>query len=240
VLINYQQMKNTALTVLAILAFSISMIAQDGGFHFGPKGGLTIGTQKWDNYERRPLFTNHAALFIESLDPDYAGSLFAQIGFHKRGSAINRIGLTNIFTSGIEFSNLGIQLGFKKRLDPSKKFMPYYFFAVRVEYTVDTNLDEFGNSGCFYPSEVYVNKWNYGASVGGGFEYQMSEFVIPFIEFNFSPDFSLQYRSPTINAICPNPWTGANNGIPEREIRNLSFEVSIGFKFLRKVIYEDY
>ena len=235
-------MKNTVLTVLAIMSFSFGINAQDGGFHFGPKGGLSIGNQQWDNYERRPLFTNHAALFIETLDPEYTGSLFAQIGLHKRGSAIRSVGITSLFNSGIEFTNAAVQLGFKKRIDPSKNFMPYYFFAIRVEYTVDTNLDRFeGNGNCFFPFNAFVNEWNYGVTLGGGFEYELSEFVIPFIEFNFSPDFSLQYRSPALNALCAiNPWTGTSSGIPEREIRNLTFEVSIGFKFLRKVIYEDY
>jgi len=61
------------------------------------------------------------------------------------------------------------------------------------------------------------------------------------LEFTVNPDFSNQYNQPQIdNVIDPNPNSiRPTFTIPERQIRNLTFEVTAGFRFLRIVEYID-
>lgn len=217
-----------------------------GGFYFGPKLGLTLGTQNWDGAERRPMANYHFALYTESLDPDKTGSLFAQVGYHSRGSGLNIVNLTLGFNSNQAFiyRNLNVTLGVKKRLLTEKLSTPYYFVGVRGEYQLSNNLAEtqdrfqLGASSLFYPVDIYVNKFTYGLSFGGGFEFQGSKFVQPGIEFTFSPDLNFQYRSPEIPFVT-NPFNGLTTSLPERKIRNLTFEISLVLRFLREVIYLD-
>ncbi len=239
-----------------VLAFIISGLLVSGevysqdeenaaGFFFGPKIGLSVATQNWNGAERRPLFNNHLALFIESLDPDLAGSLFAQIGYHSRGSslAVNNI-LSGTFSNrGFIYKNLSFMAGAKKRFHEGEKGRAYYLFGVRAEYNLHNNLRELqsefalGASALFYPLEEFVNKVTYGLTIGGGLEFWSSKFFQPAIEFNFSPDINFQYRDGPFDRVI-NPFNGQPQNIPERSIRNVTFEVTLVLRFLREVIYE--
>lgn len=223
-----------------LMVFALSIQSQDRGYYFGPKGGLTLGTQKWDGYDRNPMLNFHGALFTESLDPDFTGSVYAQIGWHTRGSSVRAVSFNGFnFSNGFQFNNVSIGMGLKKRYDRIDALIPFYFVGIRVEYTFDTNLDTYSLAQTlFYPVDFYVNKWNYGLSFGGGFEKEVSEFFIPYIEFGIHPDISFQYRQPPLDNIT-NPYTGQLTNLGERRIRNLTLEITLGFKFLRKVIIED-
>jgi len=236
---------------LILFVVSSSLFSQDegetiGGFYFGPKLGLTLGTQNWDGGERRPMANYHIALYTESLDPNFTGSLFAQVGYHSRGSGLNVVNLTLGFNSSQAFiyRNLNVTLGVKKRLLTESLSTPYYFVGVRGEYQLSNNLAEvqnrfqLGASTLFYPVDIYVNKFTYGLAFGGGFEFYGSKFVQPGIEFTFSPDLNFQYRSPEIPSVI-NPYSGQPTSLPERKIRNLTFEVSLVLRFLREVVYLD-
>lgn len=210
------------------------------GFYFGPKGGLTIANQNWNGYQRNPLFTYHGDLFIESLDPNQRGSLYAQIGYHNRGSSIRLNTLTGgIFNEGYIFKNLSLGVGAKRKLPFSDTRSAYYFFGLRLEYTIDTNLDEYQErySSPFFPIDFFVNKLNYGVSVGGGYEFPVSDFIIPFVELNIAPDLSIQYDGQQINNVL-NPFNGTTTTIPANQVRNIIFEITLGLKFLREVIVE--
>ena len=229
------------ISFLAFLLISGLSNAQDKGMYFGPKGGLNLAMQNWDGYDRNPLIASHIAIFTESLDYTFSGSLYAQLGYHTRGSSIRAFTFDGFnFTQGFRFNNVALQVGLKKRFDRPGNFIPFYTVGVRLERNVSTNLDQFENSqNAFYPFEVYVNKWVYGISFGGGFEREVSEFVIPYFELSFHPDLSLQYRSPPISGLGTNPWTGQSFSVGERNIRNITMEITIGIKFLRKVTYID-
>ena len=210
-------------------------------FYFGPKGGLSFALQNWNSSERDPLFATHAGLFIESADPELKGSIFAAAGYHTRGSSIRIVNFNQglNFTDGYRFRNVSVILGAKKRIETTSNSTPFYAFAIRAEYNINTNLSDFEEyQSLFYPIDFYVNKFLYGVSVSGGFEFPMSEFVIPFVEFTVSPDLSLQYRQPALGNII-SPYNGATITIPERRIRNISFEVSVGFRFFREVVVID-
>ncbi len=208
-------------------------------FYFGPKAGIAINTQQWNNFDRDPLFSLHGDVFIESYSEDATSSLFAQLGFHTRGSSIRGFGINtgNSFTNSFKFHNLMFMAGAKQILNREKKFRPYYLFGVRAEYTVGTNLTEFERfQSTFYPFDFYVNKFLYGLTIGGGFEYDMGELYGGFIEFNLHPDVSLQYEQPAIPNVI-NPFDGRTVTLGERSIRNLSLEITVGIRFLRKVEY---
>ena len=61
-----------------------------GGFAFGIKGGPTIGLQQWEGFEQDPLFKYHGIAFIESISEENAFGVFAQLGYHQKGSMRRR------------------------------------------------------------------------------------------------------------------------------------------------------
>ena len=231
------------LSSVLIICFTCTFAKAQNGFYFGPKGGLTIGVQNWNETERKPLLAYHFSAFIESIDIDYKGALFAQFGYHTRGSSLSIINLTSglRLSDGYKFRNLSFVLGAKKRLITEKLSTPYYFFGIRGEYNIANNLasfqDRFSNS-LFYPQELFVNDFTYGMSIGGGIEFLGSAYIQPAIEFTISPDLSLQYQSPAIPNVI-SPYDGRTITIGERRIRNITFEISFILRFLREVIYVD-
>ena len=223
--------------------FITSQETKAQGFYFGPKGGMVLGFQNWNGFERDPLFAYCGDVFIESLDPNGSGSLFASIGYHVRGSAVRVINPVAGFryAQGFRFNNVSVMVGAKKKFRKTGNWDTYYHVGVRGEYNVGT---DFGNAStnvstaAFFPIAELTNKFTYGISGGAGIEYFMSEFVSPFLEFTVSPDLSFQYKQGSIGNVT-NPFTGITGPVPPREIRNLSIELTVGFKFLRKVVYVD-
>ncbi len=242
---------NTRFLLLLAIATFLGFSGKAQGFYFGVKGGLLLGVQSWNKFERDPLVKYHGIAFIESYDEGGEFSLFAQGGLHRKGSAIrgrNFINLSNGETfrpSAQEFifNNIAVTVGGKKKQALSDNTKWHYLFGLRGDYTVSTNLDEYedlntANGGLFFPSDDFVRRVNYGVTLGGGLEMNLSEFVGALVEFTVNPDFSFQYKQPQINNVY-NPYTMTNNTIGERSIRNITFEVTVGFRFLRKVIYVD-
>lgn len=245
------------LLTLAWLCCYGSLLAQ--GYAFGIKGGPSLGLQRWDNsFQRDPLLAYHGALFIESLATDARFALFAQGGLHLKGSSI-RIPRTTAITTdnrtveipgqstNFIFRNLAVSVGAKQKLDlglGNNKF--YYLFGIRGDYTLSTDLGPaatgpFDWFAIYYPQPEFVRKINYGAIFGGGLELQLSELVGAFVEISVNPDFSAQYYQPEIrNIINPNPFGGGSLiNIPERRINNTTVELSLGLRFLHKIIYVD-
>jgi hypothetical protein len=84
-----------------------------------------------------------------------------------------------------------------------------------------------------------VRKFIFGVSVGGGTEWMLSELVGAQLTFWVHPDVTLQYNQPAIpNVIDPNN-PGVVTTIPERRIRNIALELTLGLRLLRKVEYVD-
>ena len=227
--------------VIAVLCGQ-DLIGQNG-YHFGTKGGISIGNQNWNGAERSPLFSYHINGFIESRDPNLRGSLYAQFGLHTRGSGLGVIFNSNSRNS-YRFRNLSLLVGFKKVLDKEVlSANPYYFMGIRGEYTVSNNMREIqeffinvfnANPTNTIPSFItaepaFVNQWLYGISIGGGFQFYGSEFFNTALEFTLSPDINFQY----------NRLPGQISGQDALQIRNVTFEISLVFRFLREIIYED-
>lgn len=223
-----------------LILFSSECFSQS--YYFGPKAGLSIGTQKWlRNTGNRPLLNIHGDFFMESYDENLTGSFYGSLGWHVRGSSFRILNLNNFesLSRGYNFNNISLQFGAKKPGRFSSQLRYFYGFGLRAEYTVSTNLTEFASTtyALFFPMEQFVVKFIYGVSVNGGFIWDKNEFFQPFIEFSFHPDLSAQYNQP-ISFMAVNPWNNQPVTIQPNKIRNVSFEISVGMRFLRKVIYE--
>lgn len=231
-------MKNRLLSaVVFVLLFSLGLEGQS--FVFGPKLGPSIGFQRWNNFDQDALLTYNASLFMESYSEEGNGTLYAQLGYYTRGSAIRVSDFVRgiNYSSSFKFNNLGLTLGAKQMIGDSG-FKPYYHFGLRLEYTLNNNLDEYEsiNSTLFYPDNEFVNELNYGVSLGGGFQKEFSEFIGAALELTISPDLSKQYEQPALGSII-SPFNGQPLNIGARDIRNLSIELSLVLRFLRKVEY---
>lgn len=215
---------------------------QSQSFVFGPKIGPSIGFQRWSNYpDRGALVAFHGAFFIESYAEDEASSLYAEVGYHKRGSSeftnFNVTSPSAAFRARqkFEFNNVNLLAGAKKILNMEKTWKPYYILALRAEYTLSTNLEQYTDYVPWFPAEELVNSFNYGVTVGGGFQYEFAELFGAAIEFTISPDISKQYFQPPLSNVI-NPWDfGNRRSLPEQQIRNLSFEISAVLRMKRIV-----
>lgn len=235
------------IATIGLVIYLSSMNAQ--GFAWGAKGGLLLGLQKWEGFQRDPLIKYQGSLFIESLPEEEKFSFFAQGGLHLKGSAIRN--QRYFFANGEEFRppttefifrNLSVVLGAKQKFDFGLNGKKFYSFGLRADYTLSTNLDDFKQGGfapITFPDNFFVRKFNYGVSVGGGLEFPFSELIGAVVDLSINPDLSFQYMQPTI----PNVTNPANPGqtitIPERRIVNITVELSVGFRFLRKIEYID-
>jgi len=242
-------MNKNLLCLLICLLLGGTLTAQS--YAFGVKGGLTVGFQKWDLFEQDPSFKYHGIAFIETAPEDNAFAVFAQAGYHIKGSAIRNRNLINQNTGDVFrppareflFKNVSLTAGAKQKFDyGSKDSKVYYMIGIRGDYTIGTNLEiyeQINNVFFIYPSNGGVRKFNYGVTVGGGMELPFSEYISGLIEFSVNPDFSLQYQQPPLNGIY-NPFTGQNTTLRERKITNTTFELSVGLRFLVIVEYIDY
>ena len=251
-------MKKYSFWIALVFTFCSFGVYSQNGSAFGIKAGPLVGFQSWNNSESELLFRYHAVAYIESYSASGAASLFAQAGYHVRGGAlrvrggsfqaINSARIIDIptRTSPYEFRNLALSIGAKQRFLNNDQSSFYYLLGVRGEYTLNTNLADYHpeNDPLFEFNLIHplpgsnVRKWNYGIIAGGGYEFMFSELVGGLVELSISPDLSQQYFQ---NAFT---YTSNINGqsqrtIGERRIRNISIELSVGFRFLAIVEYVD-
>ena len=220
---------------------------QAQSFAWGIKGGLTTGYQKWDNTPQGLLFKYHGILYIESLPAGNDFALFAQAGYHIKGSALRNqqanLGSGGVFRPPAQeflFRNASITAGAKQKFDFNNVSKTFYSFGVRLDYTINTNLDSFRENGLvsFFPADPFVRKLNYGVYLGGGLEFALSDLVGAVVELSISPDFSFQYQQPGGLQVT-NPFNFQNITLPERKITNIALELTVGFRLLRIVEYID-
>ena len=238
----------TKIVLLLLLTFSAS--AQDTAF--GIKGGPLLGVQQWNNFQQDVLISYHGIVFVETVEEDDAFNLFAQAGYHVRGSALRNRQAFNfngdIFsvpTQNFEFRNVSLTFGGKQKKPLGLSNNKYYYgFGVRGEYTINTNLKEYeaANSALsfsYYPTDFFVRKFNYGMYFAGGLEFPFSDLVGGLLEVSVNPDFSKQYEQPELGNIIDPFRPGQTRTIGERSIRNVSFEITLGIRFIRRVIVLD-
>lgn len=234
------------LTSIAFVLFVVSnYTSQAQSFIFGPKLGPTLALQQWDGFQRDVLVAWHAAAFIESYEEGNPSSLYAQLGYHVRGSAERNLqvdiiqGSTFRRVQKYKFNNISLLLGAKRILDMDSKYKPFYTLGIRGEYTVNTNLGRYVGSvyEIYFPNNAFVNKFNYGVSAGGGFQYELSDLVGGSVELTISPDLSKQYFQTRLDNVIDPRNVGSTRTLREQNVRNLSLEISVSLRLLRKVEY---
>ncbi len=246
-------MKKIVLACFMLLAFLSDIAAQS--YAFGFKGGTTVGFQKWDRGERDPLFAYHGIAFIESAPEGNEFAVFAQLGYHVKGSAVRYRSYVYIdrFTGSevqspprtdrYEYKTLSLTFGGKQKKEFKENIKAYYLFGIRADYTLGTNLDEyevFNNAinTLYYPINAYVRKFNYGATIGGGFEFGITELIAGIVEITVNPDFSKQYVQPPIQNVY-DPYTRNSRTLPGLNIVNNTIELTVGVRFLHEIEYID-
>lgn len=238
-------LNNKSVFILFFTLLSASKIYLQGAW-YGVKLGGAMNVQSWGNGEgaiginRDPMFSFNGDVFVESLDEFKKGSLYAQIGFHTRGSSLRFFGFNNDFNTQLnyKFHNIVLEAGAKKFLKLGKDVDPYFILGIRAEYTVGNNFtDLLTFNTLVYPE--FIRKFNYGVTFGGGFEAYLNELSNIFLEFSIQPDLSFQYEQfPLVNVVNPFPPFDRIN-LPQTQVRNLSIEAKVGIRFLRKVEYID-
>jgi len=249
---------NSRITIIVLITLftTVCLQAQDyGGFVYGAKGGLSIGIQKWNSLDQDPLFSYHGIFYVESLPVEKKFSVFAQTGYHVRGSAI-RSDLINLnsgnqrrITQKFEFKNISLAVGAKQRFEIAPQTFAYYMFGLRGEYTIGTSLcsyfdvkDNGYGEGCpFNAFDDFTEEWNYGMILGGGVEFELWERVGLLVELAVNPDLSQQYKQQAgVPRIFQNGSSNPNNNTySEQLVRNTTLELSVGIRLLRLVEYID-
>ncbi len=230
-------MKKILFSIL-IINFLFVEISLAQGMAFGLKGGLTLGFQKWNNYERSPLPAYNGSIYIENLPEVRRFSIFGEAGYHVKGSRLTGFSyspITNTTTrrvSDTEFHNVSLTLGVRSAYDLTEKLKAYYLLGLRGDYNISYNSDF-----TFLPfNDEDLNKFTYGFSFGGGFEVPFSELISSTLEFKISPDIRPQVFYPAGKYFYSD---SVGNQIPVGETRviNTVFEITLGFRFLRRVEY---
>lgn len=248
--INFLEMNRLLLVTLALFAV-LQLEAQ--GFAWGLKGGMTLGVQNWNGFEQDPLIKYHGILFIESLAEETPFALFAQGGYHMKGSAIrnrNFVSINNpnqvIRPPAMEFifHNISLTAGAKQKFELSGDTKGFWLLGIRGDYTFDTNLEIYNDFVTTYrigsfpvDDPFYIRNFIYGVTFGGGVEVPFSDLVGGVVELTVNPDLSSQYLQP--EAQVYDPIRGTNRTVSEKRIRNITFEITIGFRFLRRIEYID-
>ena len=199
--------------------------------------GPTAGMQNWGSSSNSdPLFQYHFVGFVETHEEENKYSFFAETGYHVKGRTVRFRSGFNILTGNdiptrrfnMKYNNLSLSLGVRNKFDIGNN-KAYYLFALRGEYNLSTDFE-------IYPGlEPGVNDFVYGVTAGGGMEVPFGELVSGIIELRFSPDIGNQIFVPP--ASFNNPYTGRVDTFREMNIKNLALELSIGFRFLHKIVY---
>ncbi len=225
--------KITTLLLIGLLTWG-TIVAQDNAYGF--MGGLTVGTQKWNGFQQDPLLTWNARGFYESLLSDRL-SVIGELGFHNRGSALLQQGIVigsgnvvkNYYT--MRFKNISF-LGAAKQIYQVKENLETYVkLGVRLEYTIGDTLQ------IYQQFSDGIQPFNYGITLGGGFHFGPKDGPIQFVlDAQVSPDFSQQIYIPPGQYY--NRFSQQYVNFSEQKVSNLTFEISLGIRFVNKYYYE--
>ena len=201
--------------------------------------GPTMSTQTINGYEKDPFFRLHVLGRIESSSEISPNSVYASLGYHIKGSAVNTPAYVDdigqeyeAHSSAIEFHNLSLSVGVKQRREVGQYFLSYGL-GLRGDFNLKTEYGDF-----FQGLQGTENKFTYGLNFDVGWEFPLSELVSTVVEVGFYPDLKEQIYIPFQD-------TGYEyeNGQPvtiaESYITNIVFEARVGFRFWNKVVYID-
>src|SRR5689334_23380894 len=120
------------LGIMVGMALLSSMCAQ--GSVFGIMAGPSLSSQKVNGFQRDPFVRYHALVFLESTSEISPNSLYARLGYHIKGSAVNVQRYYDIdnmehaaSSYSMEFHNISFSLGVKQRREFGQKHISYGF-----------------------------------------------------------------------------------------------------------------
>ena len=217
---------------------------QSQSYGFGIKGGPTIGLQQWNGFSGRdPLIRYHFAAFIESHRDDPGAVIFAQAGYHIKGSTLRTRAYFNPFSmqnvqarsSNMQFKNASLLAGIKQKFQLNR-FLGYYLLGIRGEYTISTEMEGFLS---IYQDEELHNDFLVGLTAGGGIELPLGRFVSGLLELSVSPDISKQIFIPQQDTGYTDPISGQPIILRQQDVSNVAIEISLGLRFLHEITYID-
>jgi len=201
--------------------------------------GPSLSNQRVNGFSREPFVRYHALVSIESTSEISPNALYARLGYHIKGSAVNIrsfIDQDMIEREGasyaMEFHNVSFSLGIKQRRELGSKHY-YYGFGVRGDYNIK------GKFGLLFAGfEGAQNKFTYGVNVDAGIELPLSELISVVFELGLSPDFAEQMFIPPQNTGYTYP-DGRPIVLQETKLTNVVIEARAGLRFWNKIIYTD-
>ncbi len=230
-------MRIPLLAILVILKCIPAMKAQ--GTVFEILAGPTLSTETVEGFERDPFLRLHGLLSIETSSDISPNALYARLGYHIKGSAVNIASYYDsdnkehpASSNNMEFHNLSFSLGVKQRIELGANHISYGF-GVRGDYNLKAKYDY-----VFAGLTGTENSITYGVDVDAGFEFPLSELISCVIEIGVSPDLVEQIFIPMQDTGYNYP-DGSPVIIHESKITNVVFEARAGFRFWHKVIYTD-
>jgi hypothetical protein len=228
----------TRTAFIAVLAWMIQASVTAQGSIWGIAGGPSLSTQHVNGFEEDGFMRYHVMGFVESSSEISPNALYARLGYHIKGSAVNAQQYYNPDTgeesrsdkSTMEFGNLSFSLGVKQRREIGTTFLSYGF-GLRLDYNVATDFDPL-----FAGLEGAQNKFTYGLNLETGWEFPISELTSTFFEIGFYPDLIEQIFIPPQEYYTTG---GIPVILPETKLTNVVFEARVGFRFWNKIIYTD-
>ncbi len=226
-----------SVVISVLLVFQNTVAGQ--GYIFGIMAGPTLSNQKVQGFQREPFLRYHGLMYIESVSEISPNAMYARLGYHVKGSAVNIrqfIDFDGNAQEGrsyaMEFHNVSASIGVKQRRELGDMFF-HYSFGLRGDYNIK------GKFGALFAGlEGAQNKLTYGVNIDVGIELPLSELVSATFEVGFSPDLGEQMFIPPQNT----GYTYSDGRpiiLPETRLTNLVLEVRAGFRFWRKIIYID-
>lgn len=225
------------LVLTTLLAGGSDLCAQS--YAFGFKGGIGGGMQLFKNFSNRSvLLTYHGSTFIETADEANEFSLFAQLGYHQRGS--QRV-FGQGFTIGRSvsqrdvFNNASLVLGARQKFPFGNEYSRFYYgIGMRGEYTVSQDSDNLSQEA----QGIAVRRWLWGVTFQTGLEWAFSEHVAGIVELSIHPDLSRQMFIPQQD-LAPIAGSTQPRRVEAQSPTNVTVELAIGLRFLHKVQYID-
>jgi len=223
----------------AVFTFILITVMNAQGPAYIIAAGPSLSNQRVSGFQREPFLRYHALASIESTSEISPNALYARLGYHVKGSAVNVRSFTDFegvrregSSYAMEFHNVSFSLGIKQRRELGDKHY-YYGFGIRGDYNVKTKFDYL-----FQGFEGAENNFTYGVNVDVGLELPLSELISVVFEIGLSPDFAEQMFIPPQNT----GYTyedGSPVIIQETKLTNVVLEARAGFRFWNKIIYTD-
>jgi len=225
------------------------------GYIWGLKGGPTLMRQAGHYRTRGTAYGYHLALYYESYDSRSPSQIYAQLGYHQRGSSLTRFyfgSLKNIANKAFQFDNpkfiyhnASLQIGIKNSRQLHDQLSGYVGIGLRGEYTFNTNLDAYAKVNeeygfPVYPDPALLRPFLYGFSLLLGttlWKFDPLQYEA-FAELGIHQDISPQYYQPPLRGRFVDPYTGQAQTLNEIKMRNFSIELSVGVRIYRLFIYD--